>query len=60
VTSTFISLRLPADLLEDAQRRAEIEDRSLSAVVRMSLRQYVGDDQHDQQRVTHDTQQAAA
>jgi predicted transcriptional regulator len=45
VTSAFISLRLDEDLLEDARRRAEVEDRSLSAVVRQSLRAYVEDSQ---------------
>jgi hypothetical protein len=56
--SSYVSLRLPTDLLQTVQRRAEIEDRSLSAVVRQSLRQYVGDDQDERQQVTRDRQTA--
>jgi len=43
VTSSYVSLRMPEDLLEDARLRAEAEDRSLSAVVRLAVRQYIAD-----------------
>jgi hypothetical protein len=39
---------MPADLLESVRERAEVEDRSLSAVVRVAVRQYVTDDQAPQ------------
>jgi hypothetical protein len=32
---------MSADLLESARERAQVEDRSLSAVVRVAVRQYV-------------------
>ena len=37
---------MPSDLLEDARERAELEDRSLSAVVRQAVRLYVADHNH--------------
>jgi metal-responsive CopG/Arc/MetJ family transcriptional regulator len=49
VSSQFVSLRMPEDLLEDARLRAEAEDRSLSAVVRQAVRQYVAGDQDREQ-----------
>ncbi len=48
MTSTFVSLRMPEDLLEVARERAELEDRSLSAVVRQAVRAYVAENSRDQ------------
>jgi hypothetical protein len=42
VASTFVSVRIPADLLENARSLAQSEDRSLSSVVRQAVRQHVG------------------
>jgi predicted transcriptional regulator len=42
MASTFVSLRMPDDLLENARSLAQAEDRSLSSVVRQAVRQHVG------------------
>jgi predicted transcriptional regulator len=40
--TSFFTLRVPDDLLEDMRRRAEREDRSVSALIRQAVRGYVG------------------
>ena len=39
--STYVSLRIPADLLEHTRERAELEDRSVSSVIRQAVRTHV-------------------
>ena len=40
----FMTFRMPPDLLQSARERAAAEDRTLSATVRMAIREYVADD----------------
>jgi hypothetical protein len=49
MSTGYVSLRIPPDLLEIARERAELEDRSLSAIVRLAVRQYVTDDREPDQ-----------
>jgi predicted transcriptional regulator len=49
-SSVTISARFPSDLIAEAQRLAEIEDRSVSAVLRESLRERL------QQHTAHERQ----
>ena len=39
--SNFVSLRIPEDLLEHARALAELEDRSISSVIRQAVRAHV-------------------
>jgi metal-responsive CopG/Arc/MetJ family transcriptional regulator len=41
--STYVTSRVPSDLLEDMRRRAQSEDRSVSALIRLAVRGYLGD-----------------
>jgi hypothetical protein len=41
----FLTFRVPPALLESARERAAAEDRSLSATVRVALREYVARDE---------------
>jgi predicted DNA-binding ribbon-helix-helix protein len=49
MSSVFVSARFPAELVSEAQQRAEIEDRSLSSVIRLAVQRFVADD-HDTDR----------
>jgi len=43
MSSVFVSARIPAELASAAQHRAEVEDRSLSSVIRLAVQAYVFD-----------------
>lgn len=41
--NSMISLRMPPDLIRDARRKAKLQDRPLSQVVRELLRTWLAD-----------------
>jgi hypothetical protein len=43
MASVFVSARFPQELISEAQERAELEDRSLSAVIRLAVQRYVAE-----------------
>jgi hypothetical protein len=47
-----IAVRMPVDLFEAAQRAADAEDRSVSAVVRVALRRLLADQPHEHSEPT--------
>ncbi len=44
IAHTYVSLRLPVDLVERAESRATAEERSRSAVIRRALMEYIDRD----------------
>jgi metal-responsive CopG/Arc/MetJ family transcriptional regulator len=47
MSSVFVSARFPQELVSEAQERAELEDRSLSSVIRLAVQRYVAE--HDRE-----------
>ena len=60
MSSVFVSARFPQELVSEAQQRAELEDRSLSSVIRLAVQRYIADDAEQHPPHPHTTPRRAA